>query len=127
MADLDRAHLPEELELLIAVTLGDKIERALTDKTSPFARMMDNARAEYIAAVAQLIEVELHNTVGRAEASRLQAQARRYRDLCEWIGAALEQAGHAEDALDQDHDEDAVEQLKEQLNGPRTDKPAFDA
>jgi regulator of protease activity HflC (stomatin/prohibitin superfamily) len=116
----------EEREFIIAATLGDNIERACTDQTSPLAHLLARSRGEYSAAVLALIDTDLHDAKGISEATRLQAQARRYQDMCHWINDALEAAGQADEILADDVDGEAVEQLKEQMNGKR-DKPAPDA
>lgn len=119
-------HLPEELDRLIII--GNRMVRDLDDRTSPFAQMMTRAQGEYVLAARALIDVDLMTGAGIAEARRLQAQARRYQDLCVWISNCLEEAGQAEDedAEFDEHDEPAIEEMKEMMHG-RRDKPATDA
>lgn len=106
--------------------LGDNIERALTTPTSPFSAMMERARAEFIAAQTALLHVDLHTKEGMEQARSLQADARRYRDLCAWIVDAFDNREAAEEALVSEEDEDAVEELKDTLYGTARAKPAPD-
>lgn len=130
MADFDDlAHMDgEEEALLQRALLGDHLERALNDPTSPFSAMMAKARDEYIAAVRALIQADLHSPDGLTDARRVQAHALRYQDLCRWISNAMDEAGRADEALaDVDGTEEpAIQELMEQRHGKRG-KPAFDA
>jgi hypothetical protein len=119
------AHLPDEISILDAQSLGDQIERAIAIPTSPFAEMMRRAREAYCAALAVLIECDLLTPEGIMDAIRVQAEARRYKDLCHWIEEALEMAGRADKILE--NTEPAIEELEELIHGRRHDKPAFDA
>lgn len=116
-----------QLALLIASSLGDRIERALRDKTSPFANMLEQARAAYVQSVISIVEVDLNTPRGVDEAKSLQAEARRYRDLTTWVNNALEAAEQAdEDINEEDGDGEAAATLKEMINGKRS-TPAPDA
>lgn len=124
----EAAHLERDLAALIAAAeLGDRIEKRLLDPKDPFAMLLDRARSDFMVAVQILINADLESNDGIFEARRAQAQAVRYRDMCQWITDALEEAGGAVEAMAAEADEDpAVEQLKDQLNGNRA-KPAPDA
>ena len=122
------AHVPGDYEDIIAATLGDNIERALRARVSPFSKMMAKARDNAVDGIHALIDADLNTRVGIEEAKRFQAQAVRYRDLVIWIHNALEEAGVADENLDQEETEEpAIEQLKEQLHGKSSVKPAPDA
>ena len=83
--------------------------------------MMSRAQQEYVSAVRALVyETELPRI------QSLQAQARRYEDLCVWINDAMEAAGVADDDLASETGDEAIEQLKDMQYGNR-DKPADDA
>lgn len=123
----EAAHLESDLQSLIAAAeLGDRIERHLLNAKDPFSLFLAKARTEFMSAAQLLLDVDLHTEDGVAEARRQQAIATRYRDMCVWITDALEQAGAAVEALEADGEDEAVEQLKDQLNVNRA-KPAPDA
>lgn len=118
-------------ELVAAVVLGEKIERALTDITSPFSMMIAKARAEFIEATLSLIDadkVDLSTANGVAQARSLQAKAHRYLTMCRWISEANADADEAETQIEEAdaEGEPAIEELKEQFHGKRA-KPAPDA
>jgi hypothetical protein len=123
----EAAHLERDLHSLIAAAeLGDRIERHLLDAKDPFSLFLAKARNEFMAAVQHLLDVDLHTDDGVAEARRQQAIATRYRDMCIWITDALEARAAAVEALEADGEDEAVEQLKDQMNVNRA-KPAPDA
>ena len=125
---LDTSFLdPEDLDLLAASALGDRIGYAITNKASPLAMMMARAREEYVRAIKALIDVPLQTAEGLAQATLLQAHAARYRDMCQWLLDGLDDAEAANTRLAEDQIEDeAVEDLKEQIHGKRN-QPAPDA
>lgn len=123
----DLALTQTEHDLMIALTLGDNIERACRNKTSPLSRLIAKSREEYVLAIGALLGEDLTSEKGITKARGWQAQAQRYRDMCFWLNEALEEAGIAEAAAEQDVEEDAVEELKEQLYGKPQDRPAPDA
>lgn len=126
---LDLSHFePDELELLAVSTLGDNIGRLLSNRTSPLSMLLARASTEYAGALMALVEVPLQTAQGLEQATLLQAQALRYRDMCEWLRNALEDAEDADSKMEADGDgsDEAVEELKEQLHGKR-DKHSPDA
>lgn len=126
---LDLSHIdPEELELLAVSTLGDNIGRLLSTRTSPLSMLLARSATEYANALKALVDVPLQTAEGLAQATLLQAQALRYRDMCEWLRNALEDAEDADSRMEAEGDgsDEAVAELKEQLNGKR-DKHAPDA
>ncbi len=116
----------EEAGLIAAAVLGDKIERAILNPTNPFGAMMIRARDEFIAAQQALLLADLHTTDGMEQARSLQAQARRYHDMCRWITDAWDDRDEAEELIEGAQEEPAVEELKDIQNGNRA-KPAPDA
>lgn len=123
----EAAHIESDLPALIAAAeLGDRIEKHLTDPKSPFSMMLDRARDEFIAATQALLDADLTTIDGIEQARSLQAKAQRYRDMCAWITDALEAREAAAEAIDDEEEDPAVEELKDQLNGNRS-KPAPDA
>ena len=116
----------EDLEDLAASTLGDNIERLLRDRASPLSMMMARASAEYTDALLAFVEVPLHTAAGLEQAKLLQAQARRYRDMCSWLRDGLTDAEEVNERLSEEEEEGAVEELKELLHGKR-EQPAPDA
>lgn len=126
---LEVSHLdPEDFELIAVSTLGDNIARLMSNRTSPLSMLLARASTEYAGALMALVEVPLQTAEGLAQATLLQAQALRYRDMCKWLRDSLEDAEDADAriAADGDGEDEAVEELKEQLHGKR-DKPAPDA
>lgn len=119
----DQGDMPE---ILAAAELGMRIEKHLLDPKDPFTMFLDRSRDEFIAAATALIDVDLSTRDGIDQARRLQAEARRYRDLCSWITDALEEREAAIEAIDGEEEEAAVEELKDMINGNRS-KPAPDA
>lgn len=116
----DANHLPEDYDPIIGmVTLGDNIERALTDETSPLAYLLSQARDQMIAAVHGLLEADLTSQQGISDALRWQAAALRYRDTCNWLGQALDNRDRAEETAAEEEfgSDDAVQNLREQMNG----------
>lgn len=123
----DYTHVdPEELELIAASTLGDNIERLISDRTSPLSMLMARSVKEFSDAILALIEVPLQTAEGLEQAIHLQANARRYRDMCQWLRDGLSDAEAADTELAGEVEDEAVETLKDQLHGKR-DKPAPDA
>lgn len=123
----EAAHIDSDLGPLIAAAeLGDRIERHLLDPKDPFSMMLERARADFIAATQALLDVDLATRDGVDQARSLQAEARRYRDMCSYITDALESREAAVEALDDEEEEAAVEELKDMLNAARA-KPAPDA
>ena len=123
----EAAHTESDLGPLIAAAeLGDRIEKYLLDRKSPFSMMLDRARDEFIAATQALLDVDLQTSSGIEQARSLQADARRYRDMCIWITQALEARADAVDDLNGEEEEAAVEELKDMFNASRA-KPAPDA
>lgn len=123
----EAAHTDSDLGPLIAAAeLGDNIERHLLDARSPFSMMLDRARDEFMAATQALLDVDLQTSSGIEQARSLQAQARRYSDMCVWITQALEEREDAVDSLNGEEEEAAVEELKDIQNASRA-KPAPDA
>ena len=123
----EAAHIESDLPALIAAAeLGDRIEKHLLDPQDPFSMMLDRAREEFIAATHALLGADLTTVEGIEQARSLQATALRYRDMCAWITDALEAREAAAEAIDDEVEEPAVEQLKDQINGNRS-KPAPDA
>jgi len=123
----EAAHTEGDLGPLIAqAELGDRIERYLLDAKSPFSMMLERARDEFIAATQALLDVDLQTSSGVDQARSLQAEARRYRDMCIWITQALEARADAVDDLNGEEEEAAVEELKDILDASRA-KPAQDA
>lgn len=123
----EAAHTESDLGPLIAAAeLGDHIERYLLDAKSPFSMMLERARDEYIAATQALLDADLQTSSGVDQARSLQAEARRYRDMCIWITQALEARSDAVDDLNGEEEEAAVEELKDILDASRA-KPAPDA
>ena len=123
----DLALTTSEHEAIIAMTLGDNIEHQCQLKTTPLARLLKKSRDEYVLAIDGLLHCDLISAAGIEDARRMQAQAQRYRDMCTWLNDALEEAGIAEAGAEQEVEEDAVEELKEQLYGKPQDRPAPDA
>lgn len=119
----DAGDLPD---ILAAAELGMRIEKHLLDPADPFSMMLDRARESFIRAAHLLLEADLHTSDGIEQARSLQAEARRYRDMCSWITDALEEREAAVQALDGEQEEEAVEQLKDMIHGNRA-KPAPDA
>lgn len=118
-------------DIAAAIVLGDNIERALLDRGSPFSMMMEKAREEFIAAILSLADpnqCDLNTEAGIRLARSQQANAQRYRDMCRFIAEALSDAGEADETAERAEEEgdDAVQQLKEQMNGKRA-QPAPDA
>lgn len=123
----EAAHTESDLGPLIAAAeLGDKIERYLLDPKHPVSMMLDRARDEFIAASLALLEADLQTSSGIEQARSLQAEARRYRDMCRWITDALEERADAVDDLNGAEEDAAVEELKDILDASRA-KPAPDA
>ncbi|MEN6302261.1 MAG: hypothetical protein ABFD96_06010 [Armatimonadia bacterium] len=123
----EAAHIDSDLPALIAAAeLGDRIERHLRDPKSPFSMMLDRAREEFIAATSALLDADLTTVEGIELARSQQAKALRYKDMCAWITDALEAREAAAEAIDDEEEDPAVEQLKDQLYGNRS-KPASDA
>jgi hypothetical protein len=127
LIEAESVHHEDEIgPLIVAATIGDNIERALRDQTSPFAAMMFKARKEFLAAQLSLLEADLHTTAGIEQARSLQAQAKRYADLCRWITDAWDDRERALDDIDGAEEEPAVEELKDMHDASRA-KPAPDA
>lgn len=123
----EAAHTESDLGPLIAAAeLGDQIERYLLDPKSPFSMMLDRARDDFIAATQALLDADLQTSSGVDQARSLQAEARRYRDMCVWITQALEARADAVDDLNGEEEDAAVEELKDILDASRA-KPAPDA
>lgn len=123
----EAAHTESDLGPLIAAAeLGDRIERYLLDPKHPVSMMLDRARDEFIAASLALLEADLQTSSGIEQARSLQAQARRYSDMCRWITDALEERADAVDDLNGEEEDAAVEELKDILDASRA-KPAPDA
>lgn len=123
----EAAHTESDLGPLIAAAeLGDKIERYLLDPKHPVSMMLDRARDEFIAASLALLEADLQTSSGIEQARSLQAQARRYCDMCRWITDALEERADAVDDLNGAEEDAAVEELKDIIDASRA-KPAPDA
>ena len=123
----EAAHIESDLPALIAAAeLGDRIERHLLNAKDPFSLFLAKARTEFMSAAQLLLDVDLHTEDGVAEARRQQAIATRSRDMCIWITDALEDRAAAVEALEADGEDEAVEQLKDQMNVNRA-KPAPDA
>lgn len=123
----EAAHIDSDLGPLIAAAeLGDRIERHLLDPKSPFSMMLDRARNDFIAATQALLDVDLATRDGIEQARSLQAEARRYREMCAYITDALENREAAVEALEGEEEDAAVEELKDLLNASRA-KPAPDA
>lgn len=123
----EAAHIESDLPALIAAAeLGDRIERHLLDSKNPFTLMLDRARDEFIAATQALLDADLTTVEGIEQARSLQAKALRYRDMCAWITDALEAREAAAEAIDDEEEDAAVEELKDMLNANRS-KPASDA
>jgi len=119
----DQGDMPE---ILAAAELGMRIEKHLLDRTDPFTMFLDRARDQFMAAATALLDVDLNTTDGIEQARRLQAEARRYSEMCSWITDALEEREAAIEAIDSEEEEAAVEELKDMINGNRS-KPAPDA
>ncbi|MFT3987187.1 hypothetical protein [Aestuariivirga sp.] len=116
----EATHLPEDYDPLIGmVVLGDNIERALMDETSPLAALLSHAREQMIAAIHGLLSADFSSQNGISDARRWQADALRYRDTCNWLGQALDNRDRAEEtAADDELDgESSVQELREQMNG----------
>lgn len=123
----EAAHIESDLQSLIAAAeLGDRIERHLTNPKDPFTMFLDRAREEFIAASSALLDADLNTISGIEQAKSLQARALRYRDMCAWISDALEAREAAVEAINDEEEDAAVEQLKDMMNGNRA-KPAPDA
>lgn len=123
----EAAHIESDLAPLIAAAeLGDRIEKYLLDPKNPFAMMLDRARDDFIAATQALLDVDLATRDGIEQARSLQAQAKRYRDMCRYITDALEEREDAAETLEGEEEDAAVEELKDLLNASRA-KPAPDA
>lgn len=123
----EAAHTESDLGPLIAAAeLGDRIERYLLDPKSPVSMMLERARDEFIAASLALLEADLQTSSGIEQARSLQAEARRYRDMCRWITDALEERADAVDDLNGAEEDAAVEELKDIIDASRA-KPAPDA
>lgn len=123
---MDKEEAEHQLNLMMALAMGDRLERASTDKANPFSVMIDRSRAEYVQATRDLIFADLHTPDGIAKAIRLQAEARRYENLCIWVADIMEAASQAEDDLTEEIDGDEIQKLKDQMNGNGS-KPAPDA
>jgi hypothetical protein len=121
----EAAHVEDDIEgLIAAATLGDNLERALTDPTSPMAAMLDRARDLFLLNITLFLDADLHTTDGLELARSQQAEARRYRDMCRWIGDSLEKREEAQDNLaDLDVEETISDEMKDAYNGQRA-KPA---
>lgn len=115
-------------QMLVEISLGEAIERALTDVKSPLSALLSGARADYVSAITALIDADLTTREGIDNARQLQAKAQRYRDLCRYVSEAMEAASRAEEALEDDDasEEPAIEELKDMQHGYRG-KPAPDA
>lgn len=124
---LDLSHIDtEELEMIAASTLGDNIERLISDRTSPLSMLLARAATQYSSALLAFLDVPLQTAEGLEQAIHLQAEARRYRDMCQWLKDGLTDAEYADDAMAGEVEDEAVEELKDQLNGKR-DKHSYDA
>ncbi len=126
---VEAVHVEDDLQALAtAVVLGDNIERALLDRHSPFAMMMDRARDEFAAAIALLIDADLNTPDGVSLARSQQADVRRYRDMCRWIDDALSDRTEAETAgIAADDDEAVPDNVRELHYGERAKPAPFDA
>lgn len=126
-AEVEAVHHEDDLRSLITMaTLGDAIERAIAQPTSPFSAMLIKAREEFLAAHQSLLDCDLNTTAGIEQARSLQADARRYQDLCRWITDAWDDREQADETLNGGEEEAAVEELKDLADGNRA-KPAPDA
>jgi hypothetical protein len=112
-------------EILAAAELGMRIEQHLLDPRNPFSMFLDRAREEFIAATLSLLDADLATSAGIEQARSLQAKAQRYQTMCAWISDAMEERESAVQAIDGEEEEEAVEQLKDQIYGIRA-KPAPD-
>lgn len=119
-------HEDDISDLIATVALGDAMERAVQEPTSPFGAMIIKARESFVDAQKALLETDLNTTAGIEQARSLQAEARRYMDLCRWITDAWDDRDQASEALDSGEEEAAVLELMEAQNGQRA-KPAPDA
>jgi hypothetical protein len=119
----DQGDMPE---ILAAAELGMRIEKHLLDSKDPFTMFLDRARDQFISAATGLLDADLVTNEGIEQARRLQADAKRYSDMCAWISDALEEREAAIEAIDGEEEEAAVEELKDMINGTRS-KPAPDA
>lgn len=123
----EAAHIESDLSSLIAAAvLGDRIESHLRDPSDPLTMFLDRSREEFIAATQALLETDLTTRCGIEQARSLQAKAQRYRDMCAWITDALEERETAAEAIDDEEEDAAVEELKDLYNASRA-KPAPDA
>lgn len=117
----------DEADLFVMAAIGDNLERALRDKTSAFGAMMTAARAEFLDSIAGLVSVDLFTDDGIKAARLMQNHVQRYRDLCRYIKTYTEDAEHAQAALEEEGDGDAVAELIQQMKGSPDDQPAPDA
>lgn len=106
--------------LLRAVKLGDRIIHELEhNKGGPFAELLRRASNAGLAAVTRLLEADLTDADHVSAAREAQCEARRYLEMCNWIGEALHTAQQADAQLA----EDAGEQLLEAEDRSRPDPP----
>lgn len=127
----EAAHLADDIAPLVAqIAMGDEVMRALMDSRNPFSMMLEKACVQFQSAALSLLDpavTDLTTPQGIEQARSLQATARRYIEMCEWISESMSDAHAAETTLsDDEEEEDAVAQLMEQQNGHRA-QPAPDA
>lgn len=121
------ANLEHSDSLLFQRVAGENIEVMLADAGSPLVRMMAKAREAFLASMHSLLHVDLNTTDGISQARSLQNEARRYLDLTTFIADEIGQAEVNATSPDAVEEEDAVEELKDLINGPGRAKPASDA
>jgi hypothetical protein len=94
-------HTPDHRQRWLhqALNLRDRLTAELADRNSPFARMMDIASSRGMAALRRLLEADLTNPEGVADARFAQAECCRYFELCDWIAEAMTTGDQAESEI----------------------------
>lgn len=96
----DFGHTFEEVERFIAqIAFGRRILALANDKSQGLGFVLEKARAAYLEAHRNFLNLNMQGVDGLAKAIALQVEMKRYVELVDWVDEAVKMGKSAEDEL----------------------------
>lgn len=105
---------------------GNLIVREIRQSDGALNLLLRKSQEEALESAKFLLSehLDLYTTDGVKTAQQKWAEFRRFADMARWLGEAVEEAGAAADALQQEADNDDDEQLRREMSGEGTQEPS---